>query len=358
VLRTVRPFALLQSVIVLALALPACSQHDDVSTERLAREALPEIIRGGCFPSAAGEGWKNGFLPQQTGQFVTNIELYPNAAPLDAVVGISNGPADSFSDLAAIVRLNPDGFVDVRNGDRYMADLEHRYGAGVPVDLRVKVDIVNHVYDVDVELLDDTLLPLARGYRFRTEQSAVTRLDNAARILATGSGSFDACHFSTYRRPDPCLRARANGGWVSEAFPRQAGRFRVYYQAWMSDPHMDAVFGLSNGAPGRFANLAAIFRFNAQGMLDARDGGVYRADTPISYDFSEVFQVIMDVDVANHTYSVFVSGRQQLGEFVPLATNYRFRTEQASVPSLDRFGQFVEWNVGEVSACFFTVDYP
>ena len=40
-----------------------------------------------------------------------------------------------------------------------------------------------------------------------------------------------------------------------------------------------------------------------------------------------------------------------------LARNYRFRTEQAGVGSLDRLGEFVDSSFGTVHACYLVIDY-
>jgi hypothetical protein len=332
-------------------------------SERVAKSASPAILApGDCVTSAAGEAWKNGFVPQQTGKFRTILNLLPFEAPIDGVVGLSNGPADSFRDLAAIVRFNPNGFLDVRNGNSYMADLQLRYGAEIDARVHLKVDISSGLYDVDFESVDDTLYPLARGYRFRSEQTGVTRLDNLASLVDSASGSFQVCHSVTYRSPQACLDATSGGGWIAEAFPTQQGRFRVYYEARATDPAeatdaaIDVVYGLSSGPPTSFSSLAAIFRFNDRGMLDVRDGDVYRADAEISYIPNSVFDVIMDVDLVGGTYSVLVSGVGYGGEYVPLATNYRFRTQQAGVAQLDHFGFFVDSSAGGANVCYLTLD--
>jgi hypothetical protein len=349
--------------IALALMSLGCSAPgDDSSSERVAKSASPAILApGDCVTSAAGEPWKNGYIPQQSGKFRTILHLLPFEAPIDGVVGLTNGPADSFRDLAAIVRFNSNGFLDVRNGNSYMADLQLPYGAERDAYIHLNVDIPSGVYDVDYEAEDDTLYPLARGYRFRTEQSGVTRLDNAASLVDSATGSFRVCHYNTYRSPQGCLDATAGGGWTSEAFPTQQGQFRVYYEVSLGIPAdgldalVDVVYGLSSGPPTSFSSLAAIFRFNDRGMLDVRDGDVYRADAEISYIPDSVFDVIMDVDLASGTYSVLVSGVAHRREYVPLATNYRFRTQQAGVAQLDHFGFFVDSDFG-ARVCQLTLD--
>ncbi|HEX6276402.1 MAG TPA: hypothetical protein VFZ53_25350 [Polyangiaceae bacterium] len=341
------------------LTLSACTAHDEVESDQVGAARLPQTSDPRCVSGAAGERWKNMFVPQQTGKFAARMGLVAHEAPIDAVAGLSNGPASAFTDLAAIVRLNPSGFVDARNGGSYMAENVYQYRADSPLEIHALVDIPNRIYDLWLAFDDDSRIQIARGYRFRTEQSAAVRLDNWAAIVASPSGSFDACFFGASRvGTDACLLGLAGGSWGSEAFPRQAGSFRVTFRAYPSEPRMDAVIGVSNGPPSRFSNLAAIFRFNDQGRLDVRDASGYRADVPIDYTAEAAFDVVMDIDIVSHTYSVRVSTQGITGEYVALATNYRFRTEQASVGALDHIGYFVESPSGNVRICDFTVHYP
>jgi hypothetical protein len=307
----------------------------------------------------AGDGWHNGFIPQQTGLFQARFEVWGGSeGPLDAVIGLSNGVADSFTDLGPIVRLNPNGRVDVRNGSTYMADADFTYDPALPFHVTMNVDLANHVYDVDVykNWEQAHVTPLARGYGFRTEQSAVTRLDNLARIVDSPVGALALCGFSI-NSADDCLIRTAGDGWANQAFPAQSGQFRAAFLAYASDASMDAVIGLSQGAPAAFGKLATILRFNSQGNLDARDGNVYRADAVVPYAAWQTFRVIMDVDVVNHTYSIRLGYAGEDETPITLALNYRFRTEQAAVGSLDRLGEFVDSSFGSVHACYLTLDY-
>src|SRR5665213_986364 len=54
--------------------------------------------------------------------FTVEFDTVPNQAPIDALTGLSNGSTNSFGDLAAIIRFNPSGNFDVRNGGNYSAD--------------------------------------------------------------------------------------------------------------------------------------------------------------------------------------------------------------------------------------------
>jgi hypothetical protein len=134
----------------------------------------------------------------------------------------------------------------------------------------------------------------------------------------------------------------------------------VLFDAFVDTAPIDAVIGLSNGAPDSFSDLAAIVRFNDSGYLDVRDGSTYRADIPVNYGVhwnAYVFELLFDVDTQAKTYSVDVRNKARYHDFERLASNYHFRTEQAGVASLDHFGDFVDWPTGSVAACYFTLEY-
>jgi hypothetical protein len=71
----------------------------------------------------------------------------PTQSNLDAVIGVSNGPADAFADLAAILRFNPAGQVDARNGSAYAAVTPFAYRAGALYTVNPYLDLRQHRYD-------------------------------------------------------------------------------------------------------------------------------------------------------------------------------------------------------------------
>lgn len=76
--------------------------------------------------------------------------------------------------------------------------------------------------------------------------------------------------------------------------------------------------------------------------MDVRDGDSYRADRAIAYTPGGNYRVAFDVDVPAHRYSVAVRGPGIGTDFVPLATDYAFRTEQAAASSLAVLGQYID----------------
>jgi hypothetical protein len=89
-------------------------------------------------------------------------------------------------------------------------------------------------------------------------------------------------------------------------------------------------------------------------LFNARNGGVYEADTLVNYTAGTSYHFRVIVDTGTKTYKVFVTP-DGLSE-VLLANNYAFRTEQNSVPSLDNLAVVASLGSHTVSN-FTTGDY-
>ena len=121
--------------------------------------------------------------------------------------------------------------------------------------------------------------------------------------------------------------------WNHYPFAAQHGTFSVTFNAVPHQNLMNGVTGLAQGAINSVDDLAVIVRFNSAGRIDARNGNSYTADRAIPYTAGISYRVRLVVNVAQHTYSVFVKSGAAAEQ--TLATNYAFRTEQNAVPSLD-----------------------
>ena len=315
---------------------------------------------GVCYAVGAGDGWVDTFMPQSTGTFSVRLWGEPSQVFLDTVVGLSNGPADSFTDLGPIVRFAPNGIIDARDGDHYTGGFPYRPSDGGFV-LEMDVSIPTHTYDVWIQHRDSPSKPfdlLAQNLAFRSEQSQVTRLDNVGRFTDSAQGSLYTCDFQ-YTAPDACQSAQA-GSWLSQGFPTQAGHIRLQFEASTDSTSTDAVIGASQGAPNAFTSLAAIVRFRPDGTFDARNGSNYSADATVAYVAGKRYQFGLDIDLPHGTYSATVRDWGVAiydNPGIVFAQNYAFRTEQAQVQSLDHLGQFVDGTPGTLSACDLTVAY-
>ena len=299
----------------------------------------------------AGAGWLNGPIPQLDFGVITasfsvdwrgGYQQY-KTVPIDAVFGLANGPADAFNDLGPIVRMNAQGFIDVRDGGVYRADTAFDYRNQM-LQVELRVDLSTRRYSVWVNGL-----AIATDYAFRTEQSMMSRVDTLAVKVDSSVGSVHVTNVDV--GPSNC--AYAGQSWVTQSYPTQTGLF--YTQVDARVPELtDAVVGLAAAQPLGFGDLATIVRFRPDGFFDARDGSGYRADAAIPYQPDQTYRLTMIVDVPAKRYSVYIGSTYDPGIGQVLATSHAFRTEQAGVTQLARIGSFTD-GPGFVHTCYLNV---
>ena len=187
--------------ILVALLFAACTTEANGATgadENDGADGAASAADTKPFVSTSDASWSNDVVPQQAGVFHIVFALVPehqSGDAIDAVVGLSNGPAAAFSDLGPIVRFSPSGMLDVRDGSAYAADLPYAYRTGETYQIRMDVDLNRHLYSVRVQENAGHSTQLARDYAFRTEQSTVAQLNNAARFTDSASGSLEQIAF-------------------------------------------------------------------------------------------------------------------------------------------------------------------
>ena len=170
-----------------------------------------------CTAAVADGEWTSQALNPQTGAFAVELSATPSESPIDAVIGLSAGEASWFPQLAAIVRFNPDGMIDVRAGSDYQADVEFRYTAGTQYAFHLELNVALHVYSVAVLNPAGGWTWLARSYPFRTEQAEVAQLDNLATFVDSDSGAIDVCNVRiTTVHTEDCPGPVAGGGFVDD----------------------------------------------------------------------------------------------------------------------------------------------
>jgi hypothetical protein len=146
-----------------------------------------------CQTSAGGGAFVSTAFPSHTGSFTAGWDVTPSTAAVDGAVGLAKGATSSWTGLAGIVRFTADGTVDARDGSTYPASTTH-YAAGVAYHVRVQVDVAAHTYSAWLRPAGGSEVAIAQGYHFRTEQQAVTGLDNW--VVASDGDAIQACNFS------------------------------------------------------------------------------------------------------------------------------------------------------------------
>ncbi|MBI3298900.1 MAG: DUF4082 domain-containing protein [Elusimicrobia bacterium] len=157
-----------------------------------------------CFSSAGS--WQNRPFSPQAGSFEATFDATPGQAGMDGVAGFSNGPAADYPAVASIVRFNPAGFIDARNGGAYAAAAPIPYSAGTAYRFRLAVDVPAHTYSAFVRTGASPEQLVGGNFAFRTEQGAVGTLDNLGLFAATGSET--ACNLAISTQPAAAPGAR------------------------------------------------------------------------------------------------------------------------------------------------------
>jgi len=122
--------------------------------------------------------------------------------------------------------------------------------------------------------------------------------------------------------------------WGQESISRLDGVHELSFSVVPGLSDLDTLIGLSDGPATKYQDLAIIIRFNTEGLVDARDGGAYRADSQFEYQPGKSYQVKFKMDLSSKRYSVSIIEEGSTNEILILE-NAAFRTEQADVASLD-----------------------
>ena len=113
---------------------------------------------------------------------------------MDAAVSLSNGPQTSWSTLAATVLFYTDGLIKAIDGGSYTIG-GIPYTAGTTYQIRMVVDVPNHIYSVYVTPAGGSEQVLGTNLRFRSALASITSLDNWN--VTADTGSLTACGFRT-----------------------------------------------------------------------------------------------------------------------------------------------------------------
>ncbi|MBE2215805.1 MAG: hypothetical protein IAE82_18165 [Opitutaceae bacterium] len=125
----------------------------------------------------------------------------------------------------------------------------------------------------------------------------------------------------------------AASGWMNTAVsPVQTGAFTASIDVTPSANNLDAVIGFSPATVSGYTQVAAMVRFTNTGSVDVRNGGTYSAAQAVSYTSGRTYRLRFVINVASRTYSVYLTPSG--GSEVQLASDYAFRSEQASATSL------------------------
>lgn len=129
----------------------------------------------------------------QAGTFTALFDATPADSPINNTIGLSNRVATCNKEMAAIVRFNPMGNIDARNGGLYAAVSAIPYAAGVTYHFRLAVNVPAHTYSVFVTPEGGTEQTVGTDFVFRTGHNAIPNLNWLGRW---GAKSVDISKFT------------------------------------------------------------------------------------------------------------------------------------------------------------------
>jgi hypothetical protein len=142
-------------------------------------------ISGQCMASSGS--WVNTLLAaQQNGHFQVTFDAIPSQTVMDAVTGLTdNSDPSAYTDLAAAVRFNNQGFIDARNGGEFDAVNAVQYTQSVTYHFTMDVNVPQHHYNLSVQVNGATT-QIANGFSFRNEQANATALSTMGELSFEG----------------------------------------------------------------------------------------------------------------------------------------------------------------------------
>ena len=141
-----------------------------------------------CFLSSGT--WANiPLAQQQSGSFRIAFDATPSASIVDAVHGLSSGPAFAYTSMFVAVRFNAGGHIDVRNGAGYTAAASIPYAARVSYHFILDVNVATHTYNAYV-MIGSVQTTIGTGLVFRNELASTSFLSYVAAMTTTGTSTF------------------------------------------------------------------------------------------------------------------------------------------------------------------------
>jgi hypothetical protein len=117
-------------------------------------------------------------IKPQSQFFSVNFDASVSVAPTNSFIGLSSGPQTAYTGYATLVRFNPSGAIDARNGGAFQAQSVIPYAAGQIYHFSLFVDVANHNYSIFVTPPGQSEQTVGTNFAFRTEQNTVFQLDN------------------------------------------------------------------------------------------------------------------------------------------------------------------------------------
>jgi hypothetical protein len=144
---------------------------------------------------SGGSQFVNTAIASQNGTFTATFDATPSVANINSVIALSHGVQSMYTGFATLVRFNPTGEIDARNGAAYAPNpATIHYSAGLTYHFRLVINVPAHTYSIFVTPPGGTELTVGKDFAFRIEQNTVTSLDHWG--VEANTGTDKVCGFS------------------------------------------------------------------------------------------------------------------------------------------------------------------
>lgn len=147
---------------------------------------------------AAGSPWPYHTFSEQSGEFFFEYDITPHQIT-DGVVGIcgTNVSPTTWSSPSMAIRIQPNGYMDVRNGSDYSSTTAVPYEINKTYHISVKANISTKTYSVYVTTPDGTTYQLANNFTFRSDAPYITSVNKVITVGGAGisGGLFTVSNF-------------------------------------------------------------------------------------------------------------------------------------------------------------------
>jgi hypothetical protein len=148
-----------------------------------------------------------------------------------------------------------------------------------------------------------------------------------------------------------CLNSDAS--WRNQTIPTETGLFTMTADVtpFVASAN-DGVLGIGPATVTAYTGMGVLIQFGASGHIAVRNAGLYMADVTVPYALGTAYHLRAVVNAAMHTYSVYVTPAG--GTEIAIATNYAFRSEQATAASLGYVATYDD--SGSIAVCNLAVN--
>jgi len=163
----------------------------------------------------------------QNADFVVTIDVTPTGNNMNGIVGVtSNNTATNWDDLAAMLRFNDVGEVDVRDGGSYSADATFNYNAQTKYNIQMDIAPGQDKYDVKIkEDGASSWVQLATDYNFRENYTGNDNFDKAFKW--TASCQLEVSDFEVSASGTQDLTINGTASAVSSYSDQDAGTYSI-----------------------------------------------------------------------------------------------------------------------------------